>query len=75
MTYPTDPRNELMILAAEIVPKIKRLNQQIETILDTFGDDDDAIMMYLDGFTLNGKKDPCLEYWVKSLQGFTVDCL
>jgi hypothetical protein len=60
-----------MILAAEIVPKIKRLNQQIETILDTSGDDDDAIATYLSGFCINGKKDPYLEYWAKSLQGFT----
>jgi hypothetical protein len=71
VTYPTDPRNELMILAAEIVPKIKQLNQQIETILDTYGDDDNAIASYLNGFCINGKKDPYLEYWAKSLQGFT----
>jgi hypothetical protein len=68
-----DPRSELMILARDIIPKIKHLNAQIEAILEPYGHDDDAIINYLDGFTIDGKKDPYLESWAKTLQGLFED--
>lgn len=62
-----DPRSELMILAREIIPKLKHFSVQIEATVQAYGDDDDAIFAYFDGFTIDGKKDPYLEPWAKAL--------
>lgn len=62
-----DPRSQLMILAREIIPKLKHFSVQIEATVQAYGDNDDAIFAFLDGFTIDGKKDPYLEPWAKAL--------
>jgi len=62
-----DYRMELMILTREIIPKIKHLSVQISATIQAYGEDTDSIYSYLDGFTIDGKKDPFIQTWADTL--------